>query len=62
MSRKLYFSLITMSFETGDFLKTGLTPSASSVESKNRLKSPPRIVTLFYKSSNVCSIRFFFPM
>ena len=34
-----------------------LLHSASSTESKNRLKSPPRIIILFSKLSNVSSIR-----
>ena len=49
-----------MRFETEYFFETGLPPSVSSAESKNRLKSPARIIILFFKSSNVCSIRFSF--
>ena len=60
MSHKLYFSLISMSFQIEDFFKTGLPPSVPSTDSKNRLKLPPRIIVLFSKSSNVCSIRFIF--
>ena len=48
-----------MSFETEDFFKTGLPPSALSTESKNRLKSPPRTIG-FFMLSNVCSTRFIF--
>ena len=36
-----------MSFEKEDFLKTKLPSTASSMESQNRLKSPPRIINLF---------------
>ena len=60
MSHKLYFSLIPMSFETEGFFKTGLPPSASSTESKNRLKPPPRTNILFSKSSSVCRNLLFF--
>ena len=49
-----------MIFETEDLFKTGLPPSTSSTESKNRLKSPSRIIILFSKLSNVSSFRFIF--
>ena len=60
MSHKLYFSLNSMSSKTEDFFKTRLPTAASSSESKYKLKSPARIIILFFKSSNVCSLRFSF--
>ena len=61
MLNKWYFSLISMNFETEHFLKTWLPPSVSSTESKNRLKSSPRIIILFSKSSKFLALDSFFP-
>ena len=46
MSHNLYFSLISVSFETKDFILR-LLPLASSTESKNRFESPQKIYFVF---------------
>ena len=50
---------MSMSFETEYFFKAKLPFSASSTESKNRLKSPPRINILFSKHSKIQDLKYY---
>ena len=50
MSQRSSVSIISISFDIDFFFKIGFPPSASSFESKIRLKSPPNIICLLDRS------------